>query len=178
MKKIVFLLLTILLFSLNYGCSKRSSSKETAIKECKNTCSALNDPNFCSRICEKEILNPRWKFYGFDEFGSAWFYDLESISTSYDIVSVWIKKIYSEEARQKEIKESGERYKELDYSLGFSKIDCSKRRGQPLGIIVYAFDGSIINQIEIPESSNIWQPIPPDSMMEKLFKEVCKKSRK
>jgi len=65
MKRSVFLLLTILLFSLNYGCSKQSSSKETTIKECKNKCSAINDPNFCSRICEKEILNPRWKFCRF-----------------------------------------------------------------------------------------------------------------
>jgi hypothetical protein len=45
-------------------------------------------------------------------------------------------------------------------------------------MIEYAFDGSIINQIEITESSNIWRLILPYSMMEQLFKEVCKKQEK
>jgi hypothetical protein len=104
MKRFVFLLLTIVLFSFNYGCyrQKQNSSKETTIKECKNPCSAINDLNFCSRICEKEILNTRWKFLGFEKSGSAWFYDLETLSTfynstSYHIVSVWIKKYIQKE---------------------------------------------------------------------------------
>jgi hypothetical protein len=88
------------------------------------------------------------------------------------------KKIYSERERQNVIKQSGERYENFDYYLRFVKIDCSKIRFQPLSIIEYAFDGSTINQIEMPESLNTWRLIPPSSMMELLFKEVCKKQGK
>ena len=58
----------------------------------------------------------------FDDDGSAWFYDLESISTSHDIVPVWIKTISSERARQNIIKEIGKKAEKLDYFLCFFKL--------------------------------------------------------
>jgi len=76
MKKLAFLLLVLLLLGFNYGCSKKNNSEET-IKKCKNKC--RDDPNFCSRICEKEILDPRWKFLNFDKnSGSAFFMILKA----------------------------------------------------------------------------------------------------
>ena len=54
----------------------KNNSEET-IKKCKNKC--RDDPNFCSRICEKEILDPRWKFLNFDKnSGSAFFMILKA----------------------------------------------------------------------------------------------------
>jgi hypothetical protein len=173
MKKFVFLLLTILLFSLNYGCSKQSGSKKITIEECKNTCSAIDDSIFCSRICEKEIFDQRWKFLGFAKAGVAWFYDLEGLSTFNNTVSVWTKIIYSERAREDVIKRKGKRYKELDFALVFYEINCSQRKHQQSNIIVYAFDGSVIE--EISESYKTWSPIEPYTLIEKLFKKVCKK---
>jgi len=87
-----------------------------------------------------------------------------------------MKEIYSERKRQDIIKQHGKRYKELDLALISLKIDCSKRRLALLNIYEYAFNGSIIDFNEIPE--DIWLSIPPSSMGEKLFKEVCKKSGK
>jgi hypothetical protein len=179
MKKFVLLLMTILLFTLNYGCSKQSGAKKITIQKCQNECSEINDPNFCSRICEKEILDPRWKFFGFDkQSGSALFYDLESIFTSNNTVFVWMKRTYSEKERQDKIKQNGGKYKELDFVLKFLEIDCSKRRLRLLSFKEYDFNGSIINQKEIPEFLSSWWSIPPSSMGEELFKEVCKKSGK
>jgi hypothetical protein len=175
MKKLFFLFLVLLLLGFNYSCSKKIDSEET-IKKCKDECSNINDPDFCRRICEKEILNPRWKFLGFDDDdGSALFYDLESISTSHDIVPVWIKTICSERVRQNKIKEIGKKAEKLDCVLWFFQIDCSKKRYRWLGGIVYASNGSILEEKNYSENSTIWVPIPPDTRIEQLFKEVCKK---
>ncbi|MCC6025501.1 MAG: hypothetical protein LM575_00845 [Caldimicrobium sp.] len=110
MKKLVFLFLILLLLGFNFSCSKKNDFEKTSkkidfekiMKICKNMCSKYNNnnPDFCNRICEKEIFDPRWKFFIFDEDGSAWFFDPESISTFHDIVSVWVKIIVSERVRQ------------------------------------------------------------------------------
>jgi hypothetical protein len=173
MKKLSFLFLVLLLLGFNYSCSKKIDFEET-IKKCKDECSDINAPDFCKRICEKEILNPRWKFLGFDAYGSARFYDLESISTSHDIVSVWEKMIYSERIRHK-LKEIGIKAEKLDRALLFYQIDCSKKRTRSLEGIFYASDDSILGKIDYSEDTAIWKPIPPNTWVERLFKEVCKK---
>ena len=167
--------LVLLLLGFNYSCSKKIDSEET-IKKCKDECSNINDPDFCKRICEKEILNPRWKFFTFDKEGSAWFYDLESISTSYDIVPVWLKTICSERVRQNKIKEIGKKAEKLDHFLWFCEIDCSKRRYRVLELIAYASNDSILEEKKnYSENTTIWEPILPDTRIEWLFKEICKK---
>jgi len=62
--------------------------------------------------------------------------------------------------------------------LWFFKIDCSKRKYQWLGTIAYDSNGSIIEEKEYSENSTIWKPVPPDTWIEQLFKEVCKKQEK
>jgi len=172
MKRLVFLLLAVLLFGFNYGYSQKNDFEE-AIRKCKETCGKYNSPKFCKRICEIEISNPRWKLYRFGTLGSAYFYDLESISTSHNIVKVWEKIIFSERDKQHQIKKYGEKYENLDQTLNLLKIDCSEKRFQILVGVDYASDGSIIYRGEIPEYLAEWYSIPPDSIIEKLFEEVC-----
>jgi hypothetical protein len=92
MRRLVFLLLVVLLFGFNYGCSKKNSKKnvsEITVDDCKKRCSAVNNSSeFCKRICEKEIFDPRWKVLALDGFGDVWFYGPKSISTSGNIVKV------------------------------------------------------------------------------------------
>jgi len=62
---------------------------------------------FVAEFVKKKFLTQDGNFVDFEESGSAWFYDLESISTSHDIVPLWMKQIYSERKRQDVIKNVG-----------------------------------------------------------------------
>jgi len=44
-----------------------------------------------------------------------------------------------------------------------------------LGWIIYASNGSILEAENYSENATIWMSIPPESRIEQLFKEVCKK---
>jgi hypothetical protein len=118
MKKLIFIFLTVLLLCFDYAYSQDNSLKkvegeaikeviEEVIKICKEECRIVNTPRFCKRICEKEIFDPRWKFLGFSDDGSAYFYDSKSIFISDGIIKVWGKLIYSEKGKQDLIKKKG-----------------------------------------------------------------------
>jgi hypothetical protein len=53
------------------------------------------------------------------------------------------------------------------------KIDCSKRRFQILEGIDYTLDGSILNITNLPEFLAEWVSIPPGSIVEGFFEEIC-----
>jgi len=208
MKKLAFLLLTVLLFSFNCAYSEKNSSKETIIKDCKNKCIDLNDDlDFCKRICEKEILNPRWKFLGFSGNGTALFYDSESLSSFQDIIEVWAKIIFSEGDKQKivkffkkvtkeviqeledkelekelelEIKKSEENIKKTDTSLALLRFNCSKKTRLLLEIVNYDTDGVMIGRVTLKDKKGLLlkTSIIPDTLEETLFKEVCELKNK
>ena len=172
MKRLIFfigfLLSAMFLLEFNYGCSKNNFEK--TIKYCKKVCEIDNDLEFCKRICEIEIVNPRWIFLGFDNFGSAFFYDSKSLSTSHKIVKVWVKIIYSEREKQQYF---GRKYENLDYRLNLLKINCTEKNYQILSTIYYTSDGSIIKSYNYSELLAELNPIIPDSAGEVLFKKVC-----
>jgi hypothetical protein len=181
-EKIIFLLLVVLLVCFNYAHSQDNNLKkviEEDIKTCKEECKTYNSPKFCKRICEKEIFDPRWKFLDFDSFGTAHFYDSESIVVSGNIVKVWKKLICSERDKQDYIKNLKRNklnvrgYEKLDHTLSLVKIDCFKKKYQILEVIDYASDGSVLESVDIPEFLAEWSSIPPNSMIERLFEEVC-----
>jgi GTPase SAR1 family protein len=208
MKKIAFLLLTVLLVSFNYAYSEKNSSKETIIKDCKNECINLNDDlDFCRRICEKEIFNPRWKFLGFVGNGTVLFYDPESLSSFQDIIEVWTKIIYSEGDKQKivkffekvakeviqkledkelekelelEIKKLEENIKNTDTSLALFRFNCSKKTSLLLEVVNYDTDGVIMGRLTLKDKKGLLlkTSIIPGTVGETLLKEVCELKNK
>jgi len=65
-------------------------------------------------------------------------------------------------------------YKNLDHSLVLYEIDCAKKRFRKLSFADYASDGSILDSGDIPKFLSEWDSILPGSVIERLFKEVCK----
>jgi hypothetical protein len=186
---ICFLILLLTAILTFYGCANAQDLTvseilkkviEEDIKACKEKCKTYNSPGVCKRICEKEIFDPRWRIFSFDSFGSAHFYDSESIVVSGNIVKVWKKMIYSERGKQYYIKWriqdklNVKGYKNLDYSLDLFKIDCFEKKLQILETIDYASDGSILESVDIPEFLAEWSSITPGSVEEGLYEEVCK----
>jgi uncharacterized protein YdcH (DUF465 family) len=170
MKKLTFLLLVMFLL----GCSSQIV-KLKKIKNCKEICKKYNSEEFCERICEKEIFNPRWEFLGFDRSGSAHFYDIKSMSFD-TTIRIWEKEILSEKAKQQFIKEVKVqkldlgKYINLDHTLNLWEIDCIKRTYRKLEFLTYTSDKSIINRL-IP--SDKWHSIVPETITESLFEEMC-----
>ena len=170
---------------------------------CAQQCKLITDPEYCKRICEKEIFDSRWKFFAFNPSGSAFFYDLKTKSMSGDsryvikdridneaksisdrvtivrigIVKVWTKIIFSEKHKQFYIKFNNldaKKYEKLDYNLTLYKIDCPAREFKLLETINYASDGSVLGKQEFPESFIEWKAIEPNSVIKILFDQVCK----
>jgi len=186
MKKIAFLLLALFLLGFDYGYSKKNDFEE-AIRNCKETCGERKSSEFCKRICEFEIFALRWKFLGFDTYGSAWFYDSKSmeIYSFSNEVEVWVKIIPLEENKWLLIEDWGSSRKidKFDYILNLFEINCSIRRYEVLEVVVYAKEGSIMEnvslgvfgkRIKFPGFLSRIGPIPPESIVEVLFEEVCK----
>jgi hypothetical protein len=169
MKKLAFLLLLLFLLGFNYGCSEQYKFRK--IQECKNNCP--DDPDFCNRICEEKILNPRWKFLGFRK-GGALFYDRESISNSQNFKKVWAKVILNKFGKSK-FGESEKEFKNADYILILFNFDCSGRKYQYLSLISFNSNNEIITNLQALEILATWRFISPVEGTEALFKEVCKK---
>jgi hypothetical protein len=164
MKKLAFFLLLLFLLGFNYGCSEPLKSEKILV--CKSKCH--DDLDFCKRICEKEIFNPRWEFLEFTK-GGAWFYDHESISTSQNFKKVWIKLILNKFGK------STKEYKNADYILLLFNFDCSERKYQFLSLISFNSSGESIKSIEVSENETKWYFISPeDELIENIFKKVCK----
>jgi hypothetical protein len=169
MKRLTFLLLVVLFLGFNVGYSQESDFEKT-INDCKDRCSSFNNTSdFCKRIFEKEIFDPKWKFLISPGDGSVYFYNPEIIVKSRNIVEVWVNTIYSERSKRDFIKKSGEKYEKLDNTLVLLKIDCFKRRCQGLESINYASDGSVIN---ISEYEAEWYPILEGETDLRYFQEL------
>jgi len=123
--------------------------------------------------------NSNWKFLGFDALGNALFYDPKNVFISENIIKGWVKAIYSKKGKSSFIKLMSttginfeEIFKNLDYVLFSYEIDCSQKKCRLLETIDYASNGSII--ISGPNPEREWKLIPSNSIMEDLFKKVCR----
>lgn len=86
---------------------------------------------------------------------------------------VWVKVIVSERARQNRIIKIGKKAEKLNLGLLFLQIDCSKKKYRTLAEIAYDYNGLILEEKNYPENLTIWEPIPPTTLIEQLFNEVC-----
>ena len=62
--------------------------------------------------------------------------------------------------------------KSVDYSEILHELDCSERKYRVLSLNYYNFSGESI--VEFARSSSTWDFINPGSILENLYKEVCK----
>jgi|GEM_PF-2095709 len=143
---------------------------------CKLDCFGYYESKFCDRVCKFDPTL-KWTYLGFTGSGNAIFFYIENINQN--IVKVWEKEIYSERGKQdfiinlKNLNLNVRKYEKLDQSLTLLKIDCFKKKYQVLEVIDYASDGSVLDRVDLPEFLSEWSSIPPNSVIEGLFEEVC-----
>jgi hypothetical protein len=115
--------------------------------------------------------NVTHKWYADDEF-SFWYYDSKSIThPSENIVRVWTKRIYTEKGRTDLASTMGARYRDTSYAEGYMELNCPDKMAHALSVIFYSKEGDIINS-----SSYVWKWnfIPPKSVNDRLYQEICK----
>jgi len=139
-------------------------------QKCLEECKKIHEeePYFCNKACKFDPdLN--WIFLGFDKEGSAYFYYVEKVEQPYiflkeKVVRMWVKKIFSNEAKQKHPEFQG-----VDYQIMLEKINCTDKTFEIVKTINYASDGSVIKE----SWRSKWDYIVPGSMERQLWWEVC-----
>jgi hypothetical protein len=115
-----------------------------------------------------------WYCIEIDSDGNALLLDAASISRQpNNIVRAWSKKIYSRKAVNEWVKDVGEKYKDLSYSITLVEYHCTEKKMRILTTTFYSSGGGVIGESPPDE----WMFIVPDSKGEVLFEEVCKQPK-
>jgi hypothetical protein len=117
-----------------------------------------------------EVWGADWKLLS--SLDAAEIYcDVESIThPSKAVVRVRAKYVYKEKAASEIVVRVGEEYKNVTSSVDLMEINCSGRKYRTLSTAYYSTDGILDSESKVGE----WQSIAPKSLLEKLFKAVCK----
>lgn len=124
----------------------------------------------CSNI---EAWGADWEILSSDDAGDTFLYDKGGITrTSDNHLKVWTKVLYSEKSILKKVEKFGEKFVNLSYELTLQDIDCKNKKQRFLSIIDYSKDGGVIYSGNEPNAG--WNFVPPESLMEDLYRKVCK----
>ena len=117
-----------------------------------------------------EICRADWIL--FDKGTDAdFYYDGEDMKrSSSGIVTLWLKRIYTEKGRAEMSVILGSRSEELDHSITLSDIDCVGKMILPLSSVYFSKDRKVL---EIKESSSQWEFVGEGSPFEVLCGKVC-----
>ena len=112
-----------------------------------------------------------WKFIGKTVRGNDWEIDTASISRQpNNIVGVWVRVTYSQKSVSDFVKEYGEKYKDVSYSIELQEYNCTEKKAKTLSGADYSLGGILNSGNSLEE----WKFIIPDSVGDGVFKEVCK----
>ena len=119
-----------------------------------------------------------WKYYGSDISGISFYYDYdkEKTTNSKGIIRIWQKIVYTPEIVRRTYEALGVKYGDLRECVNLLEIDCSNKKSQIKSTIYFNRNGTVIESIDYKDWQD-WRPIPPDTALEKLCKEVCPKKR-
>jgi hypothetical protein len=112
-----------------------------------------------------------WKIIGKSVPGDLWEIDMTNISRQPDnILTVWVKVTHSKKSVSDFVKERGEKYKDVSYSIQLDEYNCTEKKHRTLSGADYSLGGVI----DSGNSHEEWKFIIPDSVGDGVFKEVCK----
>jgi hypothetical protein len=132
-------------------------------------------------ICLNDAKGTDWVHYGRDDLGNDSFYDRDSIrNVSKGVIQVWTKRVYSDAGRESVINDYEKigveaiGYESLSYSKELFFINCLDRKCRRNHGVDYAIDGHVLQEYQ----DGTWTALSPDSALDTLMKEVCKKLKR
>ncbi len=121
-----------------------------------------------------EAWGADWKLFAETNLYEC-FYDAEETTpSSKNIVDVWTKLEYTEQGRAGIVKQFGEYYTDVSYSLELWEISCVEEKDRILSITEYSAGGKTLYARSVKDSPPAWKVIPRGSIDESLYKAVCK----
>jgi hypothetical protein len=118
-----------------------------------------------------EVWGADWKHYGDDEKFSA-YYDVQSITRpSKNIVRVWLRWDWTEKGVMVMVGDFGKKYENLSHSIDLHEINCVEKTIHSLSLTAYDNKRGVIYSSSSPLK---WDSIVPGSIIEILYKKVCK----
>ena len=121
-----------------------------------------------------EVWGEDWKYFNSNE-DFLCYYDAQSITRpSQNIVSVRTRKNYTEKSVLDWVREFGKEYENLSYGIDIVEINCSEKTCRIQSMTYYDSKGKVIESYSISNPSFGWDFIPPKSIIEVLYKAVCK----
>jgi|YelNatPaOPRAMG01_1025707.scaffolds.fasta_scaffold123510_2 hypothetical protein len=137
------------------------------IKICKTKCKPIESERkweVWEKICKRSF---EWNPLCSDYMGNIWLCG-SILIIDVGIVEMQVKIVYSERGKKEMIEKFGEKYKKLDHTLVLFIFNCKQRSFQVLLKPINLLEP--INQKILSEWDN---EIPPGSIVEALFKQVC-----
>jgi len=120
-----------------------------------------------------EVWGADWKLYGSNDYALA-YYDTQSITRSsilINIVKVWTRWDWTEKGVLAWEEGSGKKYENFNQSRILYEINCLEKKFRRLSETLYNNKMELIDSISSPSKSDF---IVPESIIEGLYKEVCK----
>jgi len=118
-----------------------------------------------------EVWGQAWKYIE-ETYSGGYFYDADRIRRSEDIVTVWMKVLYTEKGVNYMVSLLGKKYKTLSYAIFLFEYHCRDKKKRIVPIVCYSKDGKVI--ISDDDQNPNWNSISPDSIDEALYKILCK----
>jgi hypothetical protein len=121
-----------------------------------------------------------WVYYAASKgLGDKYYYDETSIfSDGEGAVRIWIKQVLSDEGKQRfmeSMKQNGYsdtgKLESISYVLNHLAFKCSTKEYKLISNSVRDATGNVVDS-DSPQPT--WNPVPPKSIMEILYKTVCK----
>jgi len=116
----------------------------------------------------------KWQYVDTDALGSKWYIDINSITEqSGDIVTAWLKCIYSDKGRIEHVSTWGPEYKDLAQTKSFFEYNCATKESRITTFTTYDSQNKVIDKQVIKERR--WIPLPPQTVTDGIHKIVCPK---
>ena len=118
-----------------------------------------------------EVWGEDWNLYGSSE-NYLGYYDTQSITRpSKDIVRVWERFNFTEKGVLDMVRKFGKKYENLSHSIDLSEINCVEKTTRYLSKVSYDNKWGVIYSSSSPQELDF---VVPESLVENLYKEVCK----
>jgi len=118
-----------------------------------------------------EVWGEDWKLLSVHEYYLA-YYDTQSITRpSKDIVRLWERFNFTEKGVLDMVRKFGKKYENLSRSIDLSEINCVEKTTRYLSKVSYDNKWGVIYSSSSPQELDF---VVPESLVENLYKEVCK----
>jgi hypothetical protein len=118
----------------------------------------------------------KWVYWITDKESNKWYYDSESITyPAKGTLRVWEKTIYSEAGRKSLEKDIGTKPSDISKTKALYEFNCTKRKFRITNSIAFNSSDKVVSKGG--DKIRDWQAIHPETLIEFLYNEVCKKDK-